>query len=371
MSLYTRKVLLPLHLWAGLTVGLLLMVTAATGSLLVFRKQLEHRIDPRKFVVAPGPVRLSPDELVARARAAHPVGEVDHIRYAGGPTAPFMVYFTGGDFVHLNPYTSAVLGVRERYGSLFGWLEGMHKFLQLKPAVGEQIMGYSALVFVFIILSGAVLWWPATRRALKAGLTFNWKLKGRPWNLNLHKALGAYAALVLMFSASTGVPIALDWAKNALYPVTGSKKNSLPAAPAARSEAFGGFTAASRSIATIYPEAEETYIQVPKKGLVTAFVIESGASHPNARSYVWLDPATGTVIQARPYVQAAAGFRLYYWLISLHTGAVGGPVWQIILLFGALSVVVLGYTGTASYLSRKFGRPAATKTPVFASLTST
>jgi len=374
MSLSARKLLLPLHLWTGLTIGLLLMVMAATGSLMLFRKQLEHRLDPRKFVVEPGPARLAPDELVALARAAHPAGQVDNVRYSGEPTAPFMVYFTNKDFVHLNPYTGAVLGVRARYGSLFGWLEGMHKFLQLEPAVGEPITGYTAMVFGFIILSGLVLWWPATRRALKAGLTLNRKLKGRPWNLNLHKVLGAYAALILLFSVSTGVPISLDWAKDALYPLTGSQKSPPPVAPAAASGDFAGFDAAALSIATVYPGAAEIYISLPKNGLVAAYVIESGATHPNARSYVWLEPATAMVIQAKPYAQAAAGFWLYYWMMSLHTGVVGGLVWQFILLFGALSVLVLGYTGTASYLRRKFGRPlasaAAAKVPVDVSLKS-
>jgi vanillate O-demethylase ferredoxin subunit len=362
MRLNVRKLLLSLHLWTGLTIGLLLMVTAATGSLMVFRHQLEPRFDRRMFVVEPGPARLAPDDLVARARAAHPAGEFENIRYSGVPTAPFMVYFTNKDFVHLNPYTGEVLGVRARYGSLFGWIEGMHKFLQLEPAVGEPITGYTALVFGFIILSGLVLWWPASRRALKAGLTLNRKLKGRPWDLNLHKVLGAYAALVLLFSVSTGVPISLDWAKDALYPLTGSKKSAPPVAPATAHGAFAGFTAAAHSVATVYPEAAEVYIPLPKKGLVTAYVIEPGASHPNARSYVWLEPSTAKVIQARSYAQAAAGFRLYYWMMSLHTGAVGGPAWQIILLLGALSLLVLGYTGTASYLRRKFGRPAVPPT---------
>lgn len=49
-------------------------------------------------------------------------------------------------------------------------------------------------------------------------------------------------------------------------------------------------------------------------------------------------------------------------MMSLHTGAVGGPLWQILLLFGALSLLVLGYTGTASYLRRKFGRPTVPPT---------
>ena len=50
---------------------------------------------------------------------------------------------------------------------------------------------------------------------------------------------------------------------------------------------------------------------------------------------------------------------MYYWMMSLHTGVMGGPVVQLFLLFGALSVPVLAYTGTASYLRRKYGKTAA------------
>jgi vanillate O-demethylase ferredoxin subunit len=79
---------------------------------------------------------------------------------------------------------------------------------------------------------------------------------------------------------------------------------------------------------------------------------------------VWLEPASARVLQAAPYAQAGAGFRLYYWMMSLHTGAIGGPAMQLVLLFGALSVPMLAYTGTASYLRRKYGRPAAQRAKV-------
>ena len=122
---------------------------------------------------------------------------------------------------------------------------------------------------------------------------------------------------------------------------------------------FIGFDTITRSIATALPNAAETYVVVPKKGFVTAYVIEAEAPHPNARSYVWLEAATARVIQTAPYARASTGFRAYYWMMSLHTGMMGGPVVQCILLFGALSVLLLAYTGPASYLRRKYGKPAA------------
>ena len=354
----SRKLFLQVHLWAGLIIGLVLVVTAISGAMLVFRPQLDAKIDAHLKVVQPGVTRLAPDELVARARVAHPGAELESVRFYGEPTAPFLVYYTDKQYVHLNPYTGEVLGIRKRYGDFFGWFEGMHKFLQIDPGIGENITGYTAMIFGSVILTGLVLWWPATRRALKAGLTLNWKLKGRPWHLNLHKAVGAYAAVVVLVSVCTGVPIALDWVKNALYPLTASTKAALPAVDPDAGKKFAGFTAVAQRLDVTFPSARETYIPLPKKGVVASYVIAADAPHPYARSYAYLNPADTAPLRVTPYAQASRGFRLYYWMMSLHTGMMGGWAGQVIFLLGALAIPVLFYTGTASYLKRKFGRPA-------------
>lgn len=358
MKTSLRQAALQVHLWAGLTIGLVLVATAISGAVLVWRPQLEARLDPRLMVVQPGGTRLAPDELVARARAAHPADELEGVRYYGDPTAPFLVYFSSREYVHLNPYTGEVLGVRRRYGDGFGWLEGFHKFLQLEPTVGEPVTGSISLVFAAVILSGIVLWWPATRRALKAGLTINPDLSGRPWNLNLHKAVGIYAAVVLLASALTGVPIAFDWAKNALYPLTASSKETPPPHDRAAGKPFAGFTAVGHKLGALWPGAHETYVPLPKKGVLTAYVIAADAPHPSARSYAWFDPADATLLRATPYAAASRGFRLYYWMMSFHTGLIGGWGMQVFLFLGALAIPLLAYTGTASFLRRKFRRPA-------------
>lgn len=369
MSPAARKLLLSTHIWVGLGLGFLLVVMAVSGALLVYRAQLERRLDARRFVVVPGAARLPVDDLVARARAAHPSAAIESVRSYGDPTMPFLVYFTNRDYVHLNPYTGDVLGVRQRYGEGFGFIEGVHKFFQLPPSIGEQVSGYTALAFSFVILSGIILWWPATRRALKAGLVLNSKLRGRPWNLSLHKVVGAYGALVLLISCLTGVPISLDWAKQALYPLTGSVKTLPPDLPERGN--FAGFGASVTAVSSRFPAAREIYVPMPKAGVVAAYAIEAGAPHPNARSYVWLESATARIRQAAPYAQSSAGLWLYYWMMSLHTGAVGGPWMQVILLLGALSVPLLAYTGTVSYLRRQSGRAVRSAAPALAAAGAT
>ena len=72
MNLALRKRLLPLHTWAGISAGLVLIFIALTGGVLIFRSTLERPMDAARFVVAAGATRLAPDELVARARVANP-----------------------------------------------------------------------------------------------------------------------------------------------------------------------------------------------------------------------------------------------------------------------------------------------------------
>jgi uncharacterized iron-regulated membrane protein len=111
------------------------------------------------------------------------------------------------------------------------------------------------------------------------------------------------------------------------------------------------------------PGAQETYIGPPKNGLVTTYAIAADAAHPNARSYMWFDAGTAALVRFTPYEKASAGFRIYYWILSLHTGVTGGWVVQVLLLFGTLSVPVLAYTGIASYFRRKSRATSAAAVP--------
>jgi len=353
MNLAWRKRLLPLHLWTALVTGLVFVFMALTGAVLIFRSTWERPMDAARFIVPAGTARLTPDDLVARGRAANASAELESIRFFTDPTAPFLVYFKDRRYVHLDPHTGAVLGLRRRYGDGFGWIEGLHKYLGFEPSnLGENINGTFALIFAGIACTGLALWWPATRRALQAGLTLNWKLKGRPWNLNLHKAVGFFVAWVLLAFAFTGIPIAFDSVKNGLYPLTFSTKAPTPVA-AKPNAPFVGFTVIADRLAALMPDARETYIPLQKNGLVAAYAIAADAPHTTARSYAYFDGGDARLLRHTPYSAAPAGFRLYYWMMAFHIGTIGGWPVKIILLLTTLAVPLLAWTGTSSYLKRR------------------
>lgn len=310
--------------------------------------------------MAPAAARLAPEALVAKARPSNPQAELESVRFYGDATAPFLVYYKDKRYVHVDPHTGNVLGVRARYGEGFGWVEGLHKYLGLPPSdLGEKINGTFALVLIGVTLTGVVLWWPATRRVLVRALKFNFRLTGRAFHLNFHNTLGAYAAVVLLLSAVTSLPIAFDSVRMWLYPLTGSVKPPLPKASAPAAP-FVGFDAIAREMHRLYPDARETYIPLPKEGRVAAYAIERDGPHPVARSYAWFESGTGRLLLIQPYAEAPRGFRVYYWMMALHLGYIGGWPVKILLLFGTFSVPVLAWTGTASYLKRRAARTVVT-----------
>ena len=68
---------------------------------------------------------------------------------------------------------------------------------------GKMIVGVSTLMFVVVLISGIIVWWPRTRKALKNSLkisgTKGWK---RFW-YDLHVAGGMYALVLLLAMSLT------------------------------------------------------------------------------------------------------------------------------------------------------------------------
>lgn len=72
----------------------------------------------------------------------------------------------------------------------------LHWSLLLSGEIGEQIVGWSTLTFVIMLIGGLVLWWPKKRKKdIKGSLWFQWKSTTR-WerkNYDLHNIPGLCA----------------------------------------------------------------------------------------------------------------------------------------------------------------------------------
>jgi len=362
-----RTLVLQLHRWTGLTVGLVLVFMAVTGSLIAYRPALEPVVNRDLLTVPACTARVPLDALAQNARAVHPEGELDYIRITAGEEGATRIPAVqvriaerpAQDDLFLDPCTGKVLGQRARYDGALGTLELLHRFRFMEG--GSLITGTSALLLIFVLAGGGLyMWWPRRARAIKASLRTNPRLKGRERTLNRHKVVGLYASLIVALSALTGLPQAFDWYRNGVYRITGSP---LPAKHPKSAPAHGArrlpMEAYWQRAQALVPAPREALLHFPAKpdDPVEIFLIARDAPHANARTMLFLDAYSGKTLRFTPYADSSAGHKLYFWTISWHTGQVGGIFGPLVLLFGALSIPVLAYTGFSSYLRRKF-RPS-------------
>ena len=359
-----RRALLPYHRWIGLTLGLIALLSAATGAGMAFRKQLDPILYPAltKPTACVGTASL--DRVIERARSLHASGRIDYVRIQPARRAPIAVRFLNKDTLYFDRCTGAPVGEQNRYRGLFGTLEWLHRGIWIYG--GNIVMGLGALALIAMLVGiGLFLWWPRSPRRFSQGFALNRKLKGPAFNLGLHRTIGAWIAVPLLVSACTGLPNAFEGLKAAMMSIgfdAPARPTEVPAVGAEHPPL--SLDALRQKIDRLTPDPREVLIHLPLTAgsTIECYVIEAGAPHANARSYVYADQYSGAILQYVPYRSSSIGSKLYFWMLSVHTGEIGGLAGQLFLFAGAIGMLGLGYTGISSYLRRRIRQARARRT---------
>lgn len=395
MKVFFRRI----HLYLGLVSGLFLVVVCLTGSILVFEEELTHTFHAERYVVeAATTPRLSLAQLTEAVRATKPKAKINGLKVYADPTRSVEVTLAGagrpgeprsegrgkqagergqggrpgpqagpggpgkggkgdrGPTLYLNPYTGAVLGEFDQRKSFFHFVEEIHRGL-VAGRVGKLVMGINSIIFVFILGTGLVLWWPATRRTLSTRLRIKWDASWKRVNYDWHMALGFYSAVFLLVMTLTGMGMAFDWVGKGINTLTHSPQqrpepptSTLPAVPAAPFSADAALALARQQA----PEAMSYTIQLPKapEGSIQVGLLRPGAITERATDDVYLDQYSGRVLRQQAYTEKPVGQRIRGLFKPIHTGAIFG--WSTKAL--AFVIVLLGatfpITGTLMWLNR-------------------
>jgi uncharacterized iron-regulated membrane protein len=193
------------HLWAGIGVGLYILLICLSGSIIIFQIELQRLFNrPPMVVPASGPL-MTDDELKAVALREYPSWGVTRVWRQKDPNQVVEVWLDRNKS-HMrrifNPYTGVDLGHSVPAGSRFVlWLIDLHDNL-LYEDIGRKVNGAGAILLTILCITGAVIWWPgvaAWRRSLVAPWTGNWKR----FNWGLHSVIGLWTfAFVLIWGIS-------------------------------------------------------------------------------------------------------------------------------------------------------------------------
>ncbi|MCO6158680.1 PepSY-associated TM helix domain-containing protein [Asaia lannensis] len=226
-----RKTLLSLHRYIGLVLAPLLVIIGLTGSISVFRVELDRALNPDLFTTRHHDNHLTLSDLVARLERQHPDQSVVALEYRPTSHDTVHAYLTPfhnragsalPDEIFLDPSDGHELGGRLSEGCCLGrrallpFIYRVHYSLAAGQT-GLWILGIAALIWSLDCLNGLILTLPPVtppwRRAFWPGWKTSWQIS-RPRNalrlfFDLHRALGLWLWLILLGMAISGVALAL------------------------------------------------------------------------------------------------------------------------------------------------------------------
>jgi uncharacterized iron-regulated membrane protein len=219
-----RKIILKVHLWLGLGTGLVVFIVSITGAMYCFAPELQQLTQPYRSVAIQNNRFLPASELIAIAEKQIPDKKAKRLYYGQPNKAAYALFFDKDGYyyaVFMNPYDGTVLKTKNMRKDFYTIILYLH-FTLLIP-YGQEIVGWSTLIFFVMIVSGIILWWPRNKAAKKARFTIKWGTSPKRLNYDLHNVLGFYSSWILLFTVFTGLIWAFDGFATAVYKMAGEK----------------------------------------------------------------------------------------------------------------------------------------------------
>jgi uncharacterized iron-regulated membrane protein len=378
MKVFFRRI----HLYLSFAAGLVILVACATGAILVFEKDLQMAFNKDRYYVEAAGTKLSADSLVKAVKSSFPAAKVNGIKLyeATDRSAEVSVAFppkkeakaetqkpkegakaapqrNPGFTIFINPYTGKVLEKYSYSESNFYTVFALHRWLLGgNNSIGKTIVGISTFLFLFILLTGIILWWPKTKKILKQRLNVKWNASWKRINHDLHLVFGFYSAIFLFIFAFTGLAWSFEWFNNGIYKVTGSPIKP-PAPPKSTYVADSkkiSFDKALTVAQTVYPAAEFYNISLPKDSTDAVNVTTLGhdAAHESATDVVYIDQYSATVLGKMTFGDRSLGAQVRSTFKPVHTGSIWGTPSKIIAFIVCLLGTTFPVTGTIMWYNR-------------------
>ncbi|MCC9070571.1 PepSY domain-containing protein [Flavobacterium sp. F-65] len=362
-----RKINNWLHLWLGLTSGIIVFVICLTGVAFVFHDEINNFVNREaRFVkVENGAEKLPIDSILESVKHQYPkIMLMQYTSYKDATKSVKIMCFDrsatpsllGLGNIYVNPYTGKVLKMDFTYG-IFRFIAEVHANLLLGK-VGSQIVRISTIIFLIELISGLIWWWPKKWNKTNFNKSFKvkWDANWKRLNIDLHNVLGFYALPLAIILTITGLALTYDPVKNAIF------------------TAFSGTTERANLQETL-PKADSTKVAMPIADLLAPYekadVPQITIGIPNPKSgalmirtenetsmvtyrgdIAYVNMYSGEKLDLNP--QLLTELKMENMNLSLHLGTWYGLPAKILTFIICLICTSLPITGFIIWYNRKF-----------------
>ena len=385
-----RKIFRNIHLWLSVPFGILITLICFSGAALVFEKEvmeLCHRelYFVKKVEAAPLPM----EQLMTKVAATLPDSvSVTGVNISSDPERAYQVTLSKPRraSMYVDQYTGEIMGKYKR-APFFNFMFRMHRWLldSMKQDGGifwgKMIVGTSTLMFVFVLISGVVVWWPRTRKALKNSLKIVANKGWRRFWYDLHVAGGMYALVFLLAMALTGLTWSFQWYRTGFYKTfgvevqpsmghgnaaanataKGGKRDGKPEGREGRgAHRYSPYTNWQQVYEQL-AEANPDYKQISVSDGSASVAVPRFGNQRGTDRYKF-NPRNGEITETTLYKDLDNSGKIRGWIYSVHVGSWGGMLTRILTFVAALIGASLPLTGYYLWIRKKIKRrPASPK----------
>jgi len=352
--------ILQLHKWLGIVSGLVVFVVSITGAIFTFQDEIKDVLyDYRKIEVQEKPF-LQPSEIYTIIQTQHPDMDVKRIMYlAKDRSTVVMLSDSNKEFFmsYINPYTGRELYIENFKDDFFITIQYLHTNLLLGK-VGKQIVAISTIVFIILLISGLILWWPKKKQR-KGAFRIKWGAKWKRVNYDLHNVIGFYSFFIALIIALSGLAFSYPELRNAYYTIGNlgqtnekeMKKNILPT-PEQSLENTDDLDKAYAYAKANSPTASMYWVYLPEPEKIPLTV---RAYHKDMRYYAmdFYQFDAHQKVEKLMYDEISFGKKISNSVYDIHTGMILGTLGKIIAFLASLICASLPITGIIIWLNKK------------------
>lgn len=347
-----------LHKWLSIPIGIVITIVCLTGALLVFQEEIEVLTNYSLYTTKDtSKNKIALDKLVPAINKESGM-EIASVQVFPDKDRRYIVtmkkdaktkYFA-------DQYSGAIEGSHSSESKFFNVIKVLHTSLGIKDkALGRKVIGVCTLLFVIILVSGLVLWFPRSNKKVLS----NFRIvlgKGVPRAMyTLHNTLGFYACLILLLCALTGMVWSFGWYRNSVlsfFKEDAPQNREQPKKEMPMLKVKGTTMMDKGQKAMYYAHwqsllddidamygSEYKYIQI-SNGTVSVQVNE------RSNDRYMFNRNTGQIMKANLYEDKTSTVKVMGWVNSLHMGDYWG-IWSKIFTFIAAligaSLPITGY----------------------------
>ncbi|MED4758610.1 PepSY domain-containing protein [Priestia megaterium] len=370
------------HFYAGILFAPFLVILAVTGSVYLFKPQIEQVLYQSYYEVTPKDEKLAPSQQIEEAKKLYPDALVT--TYRPGETANRsseigILSHDEGFTVFINPYTGKSIGILKDKDRIMDKIEEIHGEL-MAGTLGDRIVELASCWAIVLSVTGLFLWIPRKENRI-AGVLLPRFSKGRKiLRRDLHVVPAFWVTTGMLFLIFSGLPWSGFWGENFQSLTTNSGAGYPPSIWTGNTPTS---TVKTKDIADV-PWAAEN-LKVPKSdvnGLVplsinnVVDIANREGMHPSYKiiipnekkgvytlsafppkaqdeATIHIDQYSGAVLADYRYDHYGFIGKLIALGITLHKGTQFGFFNQLISLVICLGIIFISISGLYLWIKRK------------------